>query len=74
MPRIQIPNPPRSPFPGGVVITLDEIQRKAVEITERKNSFSSSMSAALMEDGDGDCEIQTEVGKISNKGEIPFKT
>ena len=51
--------PPRSPSPG-VVITLDEIQRKAVEITERKNSMSSSMSAALMEDEDGDCEIHDD--------------
>ena len=42
--------PPRSPSPG-FVITLDEIQRKAVEITERRNSMSSS---ARMEDEEGD--------------------
>ena len=42
--------PPRSPSPG-IVITLDEIQRKAVEITERRNSMSSS---ARMEDEEGD--------------------
>ena len=45
-----IPPPPRSPSPG-IVITLDEIQRKAVEITERRNSMSSS---ARMEDDEED--------------------
>ena len=44
--------PPRSPSPG-IVITLDEIQRKAVEITERKNSMSSS---ARMDDEDEEDE------------------